>query len=149
KNGPDNLMVPIDQRVKNGEYGWDTRVQPVLTAKCESCHNAQTTSYYQLTRTDPVSGQTVTYNVPYLDLSATPVTVYYDRQVKTWPASYVSIFYPAAMEMGTGNTKVTGKVPPKWGIPANARGSALIEKINVKAADGSTAWPHASQQRHP
>jgi hypothetical protein len=149
QHGPDNLMVPIDQRVKNGEYGWDTRVQPVLTAKCESCHNSQTTSYYQLTRTDPVSGQTVTYNVPYLDLSATPVTVYYDRQVKAWPASYVSIFYPAAIEMGMGNTKVTGKVPPKWGIPANARGSALIEKINVKAADGSSAWPTATHPMHP
>jgi hypothetical protein len=149
QHGADNLMIPIDQRVKTGEYGWDTRVQPVLTAKCASCHNSSTTTYYQLTRTDPVSGTAVTYNIPYLDLSDTPVTVYYDRQVKTWPASYVSIFYPSAMEMGMGTTKVTGKVPPMWGKPADARGSKLIEKINVKAADGSTAWPVATHALHP
>ncbi len=145
----ENFVIPIDERVKNGEYGWDTRVQPVLTAKCASCHNSQTTTYYQLSRTDPVSGKTVTYNVPYLDLSDTPVTVYYDRQVKAWPASYVSIFYPAAMEMGMGTTKVTGKVPPKWGLPANARGSALIEKVNLTAPDGTSAWPLATHPLHP
>ena len=26
---------------------------------------------------------------------------------------------------------VTGDIPPKWGIPSDARGSALIEKLNV------------------
>ena len=28
-----------------------------------------------------------------------------------------------------------------WMVPANARGSAMIQKINVRAADGTTAWP--------
>jgi hypothetical protein len=145
----ENFVIPIEQRVKDGEYGWDTRVQPVLTQKCATCHNASTTTYYQLTRTDPTTGQEATYNIPYLDLSDTPVTVVYDRQVKAWPASYVSIFYPASREMGMGNTRVTGKVPPLWGIPANARGSKLIEKVNVKAADGTTAWPLATNPLHP
>src|SRR5262249_20416171 len=84
-------QTPLADRIQTGEYGWDTRIQPLLSAKCEGCHNASTTTYYQLTRTDPVTGQTTTYNIPYLDLSSTPVTVFYDRQVKTWPASYVSI----------------------------------------------------------
>jgi hypothetical protein len=145
----ENFVVPIDARVRDGEYGWDTRVQPVLTAKCASCHNASTTTYYQLTRTDPLTGKATTYNVPYLDLSDTPVTVYYDRQVKAWPASYVSIFYPSAMEMGMGTTKVTGKVPPMWGVPASARASKLIEKVNLSAPDGSTAWPVATHPLHP
>jgi hypothetical protein len=152
---PDNLNLTIDDRVaiptdgsSRGEYGWDTRVQATLTAKCAGCHNATTTTYYQLTRTDPVTGQTTTYNIPYLDLSDTPVTAYYDRQVKTWPASYVSLFYPSAMEMGM-NTKVTGKVPPKWMVPASARSSAAIEKLNVTADDGSTAWPIATHPMHP
>ncbi len=125
------------------EYPWDVKIQPLLTAKCAGCHNSSQNgsgpqTYYQITHTDPVTGLSTTYNIPYLDLSATPVTVYYDRKVATYPASYVSIFYPAALEMG--KVTVTGTVPPKWGIPEDARNSALIEKINVRAADGSNAW---------
>ncbi len=84
-----------------------------------------------------------TYQLARLDLSATPVTVTYDRRTATYPSSYVSIFYPAAlsMEMGQGTT-VTGTVPPKWGVPSDARNSALIEKLNIGGAfDASrTAW---------
>jgi hypothetical protein len=157
QHGPENLNLALDARVTTlditsaaqiGEYGWDTRVQKTLTDKCASCHNSSTTSYYQIIRTDPVTGKQTTYNIPYLDLSDTPVTAYYDRQVKTWPASYVSLFYPSAMEMGM-NTTVTGKVPPKWMVPANARGSAAIEKLNVRASDGSTAWPTGTHPMHP
>jgi hypothetical protein len=148
QHGADNLMIPVKDRVANGEYGWNVKVQPIFDAKCASCHNSSTTTYYQLTRTDPVTGKQTTYNIPYLDLSSTPVTAFYDRNVYTWPASYVSIFYPAAMAMDM-NTKVSGKVPPMWGIPANARGSALIEKINVTADDGTTAWPVSTHPLHP
>ena len=58
----------------------------------------------------------------------------------TYPMSYVSIFYPAPrMEMGKG-AKVMGTVPPKWGIPSDARHSSLIEKLNITSAfDGSYA----------
>src|SRR5208283_2729116 len=75
------------------EYGWPDKVQPTLTAKCASCHNSSTTSYYSLTRTDPVTGNVTTYNIPTLDLSDTPVTVYYDKQVHVYEASYVSLYY--------------------------------------------------------
>jgi hypothetical protein len=149
QHGPDNLVIPIEQRIATGEYGWDSRIQKTLTDKCVSCHNSSTTTYYQITHTSMTTGQATTYNVPYLDLSDTPVTVYYDRQVKSWPASYVSIYYPAAMDMGMGTTPPVGKVPPIWAKPANARGSALIEKLNVTAADGSTAWPLATHPKHP
>jgi hypothetical protein len=147
---PDNFMIPIADRVQNGEYGWNTRVQPVLTAKCASCHNSTTNgngpqTFYQMTQTDPVSGATTTYQIPRFDMSETPVTVYYDRRVATYPASYVSIFFPASLEMGM-KTTVTGTVPPKWGVPGNARGSALIAKINVKAPDGAMAYTTA---QHP
>ncbi len=146
--GPDNLMQPVADRVANGEYGWNVKVQPILTELCASCHNSSTTTYYQITRTDPVTGKQTTYNIPYLDLSDTPVTAYYDKMVATYPASYVSIFYPSSMMMDM-NTKVTGKVPPMWGVPASARSSALIEKINLAAADGSTAWPLSTHPMHP
>ena len=124
------------------EYGWPDKVQPVLTAKCASCHNASTTSYYSLTRTDPVTGDVTTYNIPTLDLSDTPVTVYYDKQVHVYEASYVSLFYPASLMMGmnTGIT-ITGTVPPEWAIPEDARNSVLISKLNIRAADGTSAFP--------
>jgi hypothetical protein len=114
-----------------------------------NCHNSTTTSYYYMSRTDPVTGQTVTYKIPTLDLSDTPVTVYYDKRVATWPASYVSIFYPAALEMGdsTGKITITGTVPPKWGFPGSARASMLTQKINLRAADGTLAW--AGKALHP
>jgi Hydrazine synthase alpha subunit middle domain len=138
QHGAETFTEAIADRA---EYPWDKKVQPILDAKCVSCHNSSTTDHYYVTRTDPVSGQQTTYTIPTLDLSSTPVTAYYDRNVATWPASYVSIFYPAALEMG--KVTVTGTVPPKWGIPGSARASVLTQKINLRAADGTTAWPTA------
>jgi hypothetical protein len=140
----ENLVIPIATRVQSGEYGWNTRIQPTLTAKCASCHNQTTNgnaaqTFYDLQRTDPVTGATTTYHIPRFDMTDTPITVVYDRKVATYPASYVSIFMPAAMEMGM-QTKVIGTVPPHWGVPGSARDSALIAKINLKAPDGATAF---------
>ncbi|MEO8878619.1 MAG: hypothetical protein ABI461_23720, partial [Polyangiaceae bacterium] len=133
------------------EVPWDKNdlgkpfIQQVLDANCTSCHDGGPTDpfagkQYSVTRTDPVSGQQTTYTIPYLKLTSDPVTVYYDRAVHTWPVSYVSLFYPSAMMMDMGTEKITGDVPPMWMVPANARGSALIQKLNVKANDGTTAW---------
>ena len=155
------------------EYPWNTKVQAILDAKCGSCHNPSTTSYYYMTRTDPVSGTVTTYKIPSLDLSSTPITVYYDRKVATYPASYVSIFYPATLGMmdsgDTGKIVVTGAAPcqqggltnltpagctPWYGIPGSARASALTQKINLHGilngvADGSTAWDINANPLHP
>ena len=54
---------------------------------------------------------------------------------------YVSIFYPAALDMEMGRAAVQGTPPPKWGVPGSARASKLIEKINLRAPDGTTPWP--------
>lgn len=151
KGAPD-FTEAIADRV---EYPWAgapdsaKNVQTVLTAQCAGCHNASTTTYYDVAMTDPLTGKQTVYHVPTLDLTDTPVTVYYDKGVTTWPASYVSIFYPATLSMGgMGGPKVVGgKLPPMWGIPEDARNSVLIQKINVKAADGTVAWP--SQGFHP
>jgi hypothetical protein len=130
------------------EFPWDKKVQPILDANCVSCHNSSTTDYYFMSRTDPVTGQIATYKIPTLDLSSTPVTVYYDRSVATWPASYVSIFYPATLSMAgdndtTGTITVTGTVPPNYGVPGSARASVLTQKLNLHGTDGSSAWPGA------
>lgn len=137
----DREEVPWDKNDLAGK----SFVQSLLDQKCVQCHNAQTTSYYTVTRTDPATGQTGTYRIPTLDLSSTPTEAYYDMEVRTWPASYVSIFYPSAMEMA--RVEVQGQVPPMWGVPGSARRSKLIEKINVEAPDGTLAWP--DKPRHP
>ncbi|MGH7272459.1 MAG: hypothetical protein ACREJ3_18685 [Polyangiaceae bacterium] len=156
-SGPNTLAeqaLPSDftEAIANRtEYPWDKKVQPILDAKCVSCHNASTTTYYAIARTDPVSGQKTTYKIPVLDLSNTPVTAYYDRSVATWPASYVSIFYPATLQMmaGGSGTSVTGTVPPMYGVPGSARASVLTQKLNLRAADGTTAWPLSTHPLHP
>ncbi|MGA3119135.1 MAG: hypothetical protein ABSF69_00055 [Polyangiaceae bacterium] len=134
------------------EFPWDKKVQPILDAKCVSCHNSTTTTYYDLTQTDPVTGLSTTYQIPTLDLSSTPVTVYYDESVATWPASYVSIFYPATIQMtgdSTGQSTITGTVPPMWGVPGSARASVLTQTLNLRAPDGTTAWPISTHPLHP
>jgi hypothetical protein len=121
-------------------------IQPVLDAKCGSCHDGGASDpfagkQYNVTATDPATGKTSMYSIPYLNLSSTDITVVYDRKQATYPMSYVSLFYPAAMTMGM--VTVTGTQPKMWAVPNSARTSALIEKINVKAPDGSMAFKGA------
>ncbi len=142
--------TPIAQRQ---EFPWN-KVQTFLTANCVSCHNATQNgsgpqTFYHLTKTDAATGVATTYDIPTLDFSADEIAVYYDRKVQSWAKSYVSIFYPATLDMMTGGFTVTGVVPPKWGVPESARESVLIEKLNVKAADGSYAWDPATHKSHP
>ena len=170
-----HLPEPFTEAIADRrEFPWDKVVQPILNNNCISCHNPQTTSYYYMTRVDPVTGVSTTYEIPTLDLTSRPVTVYYDRMVASYPASYVSIFYPASLSMmgdsdTTGKVTVTGAAPcpapgllnnspagctPLWGIPGSARASALTQKLNLHglaagAPDGSTAWPVATYPMHP
>lgn len=149
QSGPQKLIVPVADRA---EYPWMQKVQPILDAKCVQCHDGGAKDpfagkTYTVTRTDPASGVATSYTVPYLKLTSEPVTVVYDRRAASYAVSYVSLFYPAAMEMGMGKTTVTGEMAPKWAVPTDARGSKLIEKINVKAADGTFAYGQGAM--HP
>ncbi|HEY2408402.1 MAG TPA: hypothetical protein VGI10_20485 [Polyangiaceae bacterium] len=154
--GPENFMKPISART---EYPWaaandasnPNQIQTLLTAKCVSCHNdtqngSSAQTFYTVTMNNALAGTSTPYQIPRFDMSETPVTVVYDRKTHTWPSSYVSIFYPAAlsMEMGQGAT-VTGTVPPKWGVPSDARNSAMIEKLNINSSlmgsETKFAWP--------
>ena len=151
--GAENFMKPIVDRT---EYPWakanvagnPNEIQGLLNAKCVSCHNGtmngdKPQEFYTVTMTNAVLNTSTDYKVARMDLTDTPVTVYYDRRVATWPSSYVSLFYPAAMSMEMGKVTVVGKVPPKWAIPSDARNSLLIEKLNVTSIrDAKTfAWP--------
>lgn len=146
--GPENFNLPISERV---EYPWayantsgnPNEIQALFNAKCVSCHNESTTETYTITMTNDATGGSSTYEIPRLDLSDRPITVYYDRDVKPWPASYVSLFYPAALDMVMQDMTITGTVPPKWAIPSDARNSKLIEKLNITSSRDNTvyAWP--------
>jgi hypothetical protein len=151
---PQNFTQPVSERQ---EYPWDNavagkegnQIQTLLTAKCASCHNETTNGNgpqetYTISMTDAETGTTTPYTLPRMDLSARPITVTYDRDVATWAASYVSLFYPAAMqmEMSMGAELTSGTLPPAWARPSDARNSALIEKLNITALhdDSRTAW---------
>ncbi len=140
--GPQDFMVPVMDRT---EYPWSAandagnpnQIQQILDQYCVSCHNetqngsgAQT--FYSVSMTE--GDTTTTYEIPRLDLTDRPITVTYDNKTDAWPASYVSIFYPAAMEMEMDDLTVEGEIPPKWGIPSDARNSALIEKLNITSS---------------
>ena len=157
QKGADKLNGAVTDRA---EYPWNKNddpsksfVQKILTAKCASCHNGTTNGnkpqeFYTVSMTSQTTGTTTSYKIPRLDLSDTPVTVYYDRKVQTLNSSYVSLFYPAAMEMGKV-VLTSGTLPPKWAIPANARGSEVIAHINVTAPDNTTAYPVTDHPMHP
>ncbi|HEX9621116.1 MAG TPA: hypothetical protein VF989_13325 [Polyangiaceae bacterium] len=148
---PQDFLIPVLDRT---EYPWayaddaanQNQVQALLNQKCVGCHNETTNGsvaqqFYTVTMTE--DGQETTYEIPWLDLSDRSITVSYDNEIRDWPASYVSIFYPAALEMEVGDgAEVEGEVPPMWGIPSDARNSVLIEKLNVTSAlDASRyAW---------
>jgi hypothetical protein len=157
QKGPEKFMIPVSDRV---EYPWNKNdtsgkafIQGILNAKCVQCHNQSTNGnkaqeFYTITVNSVTSG-TATYQIPRFDMSDRPITVTYDNKVQTLNASYVSIFYPAALEMVMGQMTIQGTVPPKWGVPADARGSEMIHYMNVKASDGTTAWPVTDKPMHP
>ena len=156
------FLSPIEERL---EISWtlDTQrypnaraqsvVQQILDAKCVQCHGGGENDpfrgrSYTFTATVPGTGTPQTTDpIPYLELSTRPVTVVYDMRLATYPASYVSLFFPAAMEMGMGNETREGDVPPMWAIPNNARESALVRKLNVRAPDGTFAY--GTSTMHP
>jgi Hydrazine synthase alpha subunit middle domain len=175
QQGPDTLTEAIPNRT---EYPWQMNnlggqyIQQILDSKCVQCHNdAQDgnnpQTFYTIGYTNPVTGMTSQYKIPNFDMCGIyggtygnndpvpancnnqPITVRYDRGTYTWPVSYVSIFYPSAMQMTMGIELISGTVPPMWGVPANARGSMMIQTMNVQAGDGTTAWPVSQQPMHP
>jgi hypothetical protein len=76
------------------------------------------------------------YEIPYLLLTSDPVETYYEREVVTYPASYVTLLYPSAM---MGDSVVEGDMPPMWVVPASARESRLIQKVNATPIDDERA----------
>jgi len=120
-------------------------IQELFNAKCVSCHNGGTNdpfagrSYTVTVPSDDPSVAALSYQIPYLLLTADPVETYYERETVTYPASYISLLYPSAM---MGDSMVEGEMAPLWVVPASARTSRLIEKLNATPDDerAGTEW---------
>lgn len=142
--GPDpSTFRTIPDRVELPWYGAASRenVQDVLDRNCVGCHDGGASDPYAgrfyTVDVTTMEGEMMTFQIPYLDLSDRPVTTYYEREVVTYPASYVSLLYPSAM---MGDSVATGDVPPEWVVPGAARQSRMIEVMNVTAENDATAW---------
>jgi Hydrazine synthase alpha subunit middle domain len=127
-------------------------IQNILDQKCVQCHSGGANDpfagrTYQMSATLPNDPNPQTLDIPYLDLSSEEIKVVYDRKTASYPKSYVSLFFPATLEMGMGVSQIAGERPPLWAIPNNARESAMIKKLNVRAPDGSFAYGNPTM--HP
>ena len=133
---------PISDRTELPWYGAPSHrtMQDVFNDNCVSCHGADSTLARRTYHVDvtPMTGPVQHYDIPWLQLDATPIEVYYEREVRSYPASYVTLLYPSAMMDAT----VTGPMPPIWVAPGDARGSQLIATLNPPAVDDPTvhAW---------
>jgi hypothetical protein len=152
--GPENFNRAVAERIEYPWYGADAadnpnEIQKLLTARCAGCHNQTTNGdgpqeYYEITMNNEITGTATPYQIPRMDLSDRPITVTYDTRMYEFPASYVSLFYPAALALQQNlGGSVVGTIPPTWAVPSDARGSVLIEKLNMTSSvdANKTAWP--------
>jgi hypothetical protein len=139
-----NLDVPRPQRLSTTAYGlsggnlanptttvrgvpWDKAIQPILDAKCVSCHEGTpgpaNPSY---TVTDMMTGMMQTFT---FDLRGEKVTVAIgERMTSDFTASYLSL-------MGLGEIISDAEVmfdppPTQYVEPASAKDSLLIQMLN-------------------
>jgi hypothetical protein len=125
-----------------------TTIQDMLNANCVSCHDGGASDPYAgrsyMVEVTTMEGEMLAYTIPYLRLTDEPIEVYYENEVRAYPASYVTLLYPSAM---MGDMMIVGDAPPQWVVPGSARHSRLIEVVNAESEDapGEFAWgtaPH-------
>lgn len=143
--GPDtSTFRVIPDRIELPWAGAASRanVQDIFDAHCTSCHDGGASdpyagrSYHVSVTT--MEGEMLEYDIPYLLLTNEPIQVYYEREVVSYPAAYVTLLYPSAM---MADSVATGDMPPEWVVPGSARGSRLIEVVNAIDEGGSQwAW---------
>jgi hypothetical protein len=137
QKGAKNLVIPVQDRT---ELPWSgatagAQVQDVFNAKCVNCHSGGANDPFvgqsYIVHVTTEEGEMVDYTIPILDLSANPLNAFYEDEAVTYPASYVTLLYPSAM---MGEVRVEG-APIEWVIPANARASRFIQKVNINAVE--------------
>ena len=108
---------------------WDKAIQPILDAKCVSCHDANNTAgVAPYTITDPVTGTTATWT---FNLSSQKISFVVGGEdlAGEWPASYFSIAGPDMEAIQEANLVASGNFKV-YARPQNARESILIQKLN-------------------
>jgi hypothetical protein len=147
--GPVDLMRTIPERT---ELPWINssvdaeitpglkNVQDLFDAKCVSCHGGESDvfagQFYTLNVTTE-EGDMLAYQIPYLNLTSTAAEIYYEREVVSYPLSYVTLLYPSAM---MGEVVAIGTVAPEWVTPGSARTSRLIQKVNAQSELDADKW---------
>lgn len=136
-----NIAIPDRQELPWIDGTTGRNVQDVFDDNCVQCHDGGAQDpfagqTYMVTVTT-MEGEELVYNIPYLLLSDAPIQAYYEEEVVTYPASYISLLYPSSM---MGDSVATGNVPPEWVRPGTARTSRLIEALNINAREDATDW---------
>jgi Hydrazine synthase alpha subunit middle domain len=110
--------------------GWDTQVQPILSANCVTgCHDANNSAGVTgYTITDPVTGTGVEVT---LDLSDAPLPASLAMAAGggAYSRSYFSMAGPDMEAVERGDLVITGTFK-KYLLPQDARGSEAITKLN-------------------
>jgi len=118
-------MAPGDNAVRG--VPWDKAIQPVLNAKCVSCHgpdNKAGVPSYTVTDMTTMTSQTFNF-----DLSGTPLAITVgERMANYFTTSYISIMGLGEL-LGDDVVQITGHVPDLV-EPGSAKDSMLIQKLN-------------------
>jgi hypothetical protein len=121
-----STLVAGDNAVRG--VPWDLAIQPILDAKCVSCHNGTTSAANPTyTVTDNMTGMSQTFT---FDLRGQKLNVTIgERATGDFTASYISL-----MGLGEiiGDADVTySPAPPKeYVAPASARDSLVVQMLN-------------------
>jgi hypothetical protein len=146
-----NTFLPIADRTELPWAGAPSRrtMQDMFNENCVSCHDGSGADPYAgrsyMVEVTTMDGEMLSYTIPYLRLTDEPIEVYYEDEVRAYPASYVTLLYPSAM---MGDMTIVGDAPPQWVVPGSARHSRLVEVVNAESeiTAGSFSWPTAA---HP
>lgn len=146
------FLQDISARMELPWYGSTTtrNVQDMLNENCVSCHDGGANDPYAgrfyTVNVTTMEGEELEFQIPYLELSDRLIEVYYDDELVTYPASYVSLLYPSAM---MGDSTATGDVPAEWITPGAARTSRAIEVMNIASRHDANELAWADRPLHP
>jgi hypothetical protein len=136
---------PIADRMELPWAGAPSRrtMQDMFNENCISCHDGGASDPYAsrnyMVEVETMDGEMLAYTIPYLRLTDEPIEVYYENEVRAYPASYVTLLYPSAM---MGDMTIVGEAPPQWVVPGSARHSRLVEVVNAESevTPGEFSW---------
>ncbi len=150
-NGDPATFIPIPDRTELPWYNAPSHstMQDLFDARCVSCHDGGSADPYAgrtyHVEVTTMTGEMLAYDIPWLNLSSAPLEVYYEREVVSYPSSYVTLLYPGAMMDAT----VVGEMPPIWVETGSARHSRMIEVVNAVAEDDASVHAWADRPLHP